>query len=344
MIWILLGAARALAASAGWWLEGPEVVERADAAALQASAERAGYHARVVKRFHLGEGWEFVTLVEGFADEAAATSAAKKLAKDTGIPLSVVHDPTRPGGSRTPVPAPAPVAAPSDAAGIIAAARAAGGGPTGGVAALARAPAVHFVFEREFELDGKRTRVVHDYWRDSTARRLSVNTNGAGTDSLSVATANAAWIKVNGHVEPRDIGVIIAQADTFAPETVLGVALDVDALFASTDSASFVVLEGAESGVRVGRGEDPTEPGLAFADVDPATGHLLRVRYVTEGGPVMFEMSDWRVAAPGVLAPGNLTLLRADGRTETIRVQRLEVADSAPPGTFSTPENDAGSP
>lgn len=341
MIWILLSTA--LAAGGGWWLEGPEMAERADAVALQSSAERGGYHARVVKRFHLGEGWEFVTLIEGFGDEEAAAAAAKKLTKD-GLKLTLVHDPAKGGATRVAVAAPPPAVSATDSSAVLAAARAVNGGPTGGVSALARASAVHFVFEREFELDGKRVTIAHDYWRDATSRRLKVETHGSGTDSTSIATAGGAWIKVGGKVESRDIGVLITQADAFAPETVLGVALDVDALFATGDALPLLLLEGAESGVRVGRGEDPTEPGLAFADVDPTTGYLLRVRYVTEGGPVSFVLGDWRVIAPSLAAPGSLAVERADGRMEVIRVQRLELVDGAPPGTFSAPQNDAGGP
>lgn len=334
---LALFASLAAAASGGWWLEGPLVSERATADSLEQVADRAGYDARVVKRFRLGEGWEFVTLVEGFADEASASAAARRLSRDAGQTFVLVHDPAKGPPTRTSVGAEAPAGGPTASA-LLGAARAAHGGPTGGAAALARARAVHFVFAREFELGGKLVKVDHDYWREVTNRRVDVKTHGVGTDSLSVATAKGAWLRAAGKVEVRDIGVLIGQADAFAPEAILGVALDVDTLLGGPDTGQYLVLEGAESGVRVGRGEDPTEPGLAFADIDPATGLLSRVRYVTEAGPVVIELSGWAPASPGVVFPALLSVERPDGRRETIRVQRLEIAEGAPAGTFAVPE------
>ncbi|GDX78815.1 hypothetical protein LBMAG42_06260 [Deltaproteobacteria bacterium] len=346
MLLLILAMARAVAATGAWWLESPEMLERASAATVESAAAKAGYSVRVVKRFHLGEGWEFVALVEGFADEAAATAAARSLNKDTGVVMTLVHDPAKGPPVRTSVDdaKKAAVVPVSDAAGVIAGCIAAHGGATGGAAALARAPAVRFEFEREFDLDSRHLVVGHEYWRDATSRRLEVRAKGGGASSLSVATANGAWIRVGDQVEKRDIGVLISQADTFAPEVVLGVALDVQTLLGGPGSEELLLLEGAESGVRVGRGEDPSEPGLAFADIDPGSGHLDRVRYVTEGGAVLFEMRDWKLLAPGVLVPGTMTLERADGRRETIHVKRLEMADTAPAGTFNAPEKDTPSP
>ncbi len=328
-----------------WWLESADLAERGEASALEAAAVRAGYSARVVKRFHLGDGWEYVTLVEGFVDEAGATAAARKLTKG-GTAFTLVHDPVRGPPSRATVrsdPDTSEASRPSVAS-LVESVRAAHGGATGGAAALARARVVHFSFDREFSLDKKSLLVSHEYWRDPTSRRVTVDTHGGATDSTSVATSSGAWLKVAGRVERRDIGVLIAQADAFAPEAVLGIALEVFALLAEGEAQTLVFLEGAETGVRIGRGEDPTQAGLAFADVDPKTGLLLRARYVTAGGPATFSMTGWSERAPGVLVPGVLVVERPDGSTETIRVIALEVADAAPPGTFGTPENEAARP
>lgn len=342
---LLLLFSIALAATGEWWLEGPQVADKATADALGSLAGRAGYEARVVKRFRLGEGWEYVTLVEGFADEAAASAAAQRLGREGGRPFVLVHDPAKGPPTRVTVAAPAePAGQGPTASSLLAAARSAHGGPAGGAAALARARAVHFVFSREFVMDKKPVTVDHDYWRDVTSRRVDVRTHGIGTDSTSVATAKGAWVRAAGKVESRDIGVLITQADAFAPEAILGVALDVDTLLGGPEPHQFVLLEGAESGLRVGRGEDPTEPGLAFADIDPKTGLLSRVRYVTEAGPLVIELAGWGTAGAGVVYPGVLSIERPDGRRESIRVQRLEITESAPAGTFAVPEITTASP
>ncbi len=333
MFLLLWAVALASDTADAWWLESPEMNERAGAEFVEASSGKVGFSVRVVKRFRLGEGWEYFALVEGFADEAAAAAAARTLQAETGVTLTLVHDPAKGRAVRTEVDKAAPEHASAGA--LIAECLAAHGGATGGAAALARSPAVHFSFERALDLEGRRVVMRHDYWRDATSRRLLVEAKGGGVGSLMVATAAGAWIRVGDKVDTRDIGVVVTQADAFAPEAVLAVALDIDGLFGAGED--MVVLEGAESGTRVGRGEDPTEPGLAFADVDPQTGRLVRVRYLTEGGPVLFELDEYRASVGGVTVPGTVTLTRTDGRREVIKVQRLDLLDSAPPGTFKAP-------
>ncbi len=334
-LWLI---AAALAEGGAWWIEGPQLAERARAEALEQVAERAGHQARVVKRFRLGQGWEFVTLVEGFADEPAARAAATRLGHDGGVEFVLVHDPARGPRVRTEVAADAPARPGPGADALLDAARVAHGGPTGGAAALARAASVHFVFERQFSLDAKRVSVRHDYWREGASRRVDVAGGGFGSDSRSVATAKGAWVAAAGSVEVRDIGVVVGVIDTFAPEAILGVALDVHTLLAADGTSGLLVLEGAEVGRRVGRGEDPSSPGLAFVDIDPVTGRMAYVRYLTAAGPVGVSLSGWAEAAPGVVYPGKLEIERPDGRRETILVQRLEVFPTAPAGTFAAPE------
>jgi hypothetical protein len=172
--------------------------------------------------------------------------------------------------------------------------------------------------------------VRHDYWRDAAGRRLAIDADGVGIDSVAVASAGGAWLKTPAGVVNRDTGLLLTAVDAFAPEAVLNLALDLVSVLRTPEVERFRVLEGAESGVRVGSGGDESEPGLSFLDIDPATGRMLRARYVTEAGPVTMEASGWKAAAPGVVVPTELTVERADGSRETIRVERLEVAERVP--------------
>jgi hypothetical protein len=318
-------------------LEAGPLAERALATEAEAVVEAAGFDARVVRRFKLGAGWQFVVLAEKFESEEAARTAAVRLAKDLGRPVSVFRV-----GATGPV-ALVPVGKTDEAppaAGVgelLAKARAAHGGDAGGAAALARGEAVHFVYTRGIELGGKAAEIRHDYWREGGARRLAVDTRGAGTDSLAIATTNAAWLRVGTAVKAVDVGVTIGTVDAFAPEAVLTLALDVGSLLTAPEVEKFKPLEGAESGVRVGQGGDESEVGLAFVDLDPATHRLVRARYVTEAGPVVYEMQGWREVAPGVVVPATVRIVRADGHVETVRVELLEVATRAPSGTFEKP-------
>ncbi|MFZ5479119.1 MAG: hypothetical protein ACOZNI_20310, partial [Myxococcota bacterium] len=284
-------------------------------------------------------GWQFVVLAERFAGEAEAREAAARLATDLGRPVSVFRI-----GAGGPVaigaPGEPPVEGPAVASGVgelVARARTAHGGEAGGAAALARGAAVHFVFTRAIALGGKPAEVRHDYWREGGSRRLAVDTRGAGKDSLAVATTQAAWLRVGDVVQGVDVGVTIGTVDAFAPEAILTLALDVQSLLSAPEVERFQPLEGAESGVRVGQGGDESEPGLSFVDLDPATGRVVRARYVTEAGPVIYEMQGWREVAQGVVVPASVRIVRADGREEIVRVEVLEIAPRAPAGTFDKP-------
>jgi hypothetical protein len=345
MMVLLYLIAQSAVAAEGWLLESAASADRGVAVSVEAAALGDGFRARVVRRFRLGEGWMHIALVEGFPDEGAAMAAAARLREETGVGFSLV-DTT--GGGRT-VKAPGPNV-PSEKSSSPSAAEMASrclsahGGQNGGVAALARAPSVHFRFTRTFLADGKSVTIQHDYWRDATSRRVAVATGRFGTDSLVVVTGGGGWIKAAGRVEARDIGVLVSQADAFSPEAILGPALDVRSLFGGMEPGTLLLLEGAESGVRVGRGEDPTGSGLAFADVDPASGLLQRVRYISDAGPVGYAFSGWRERTDGLVAPAQVEIERADGSREAITVQTLEMVERPPAGTFGTPEIDAAAP
>ncbi|MDP2314814.1 MAG: hypothetical protein Q8P41_18055 [Pseudomonadota bacterium] len=320
-----------------YYLEAAPVVDRAAATQAEQVAEAAGFPARVVRRFRLGRGWEFVVLVESFPGEAEAAAAAVRLERDLGMKMTA----WRLDGGEKPISVALaqspPVAAEVGAQAWLERARTAHGGPTGGAGALARAGAIHFTYVRTVEIAGKPVPVRHDYWREGSSRRLVVDTAGAGVDSLSVATASGAWIRAGGQVQSRDIGITIGTVDAFAPEAVLTVALEAARLLDGTETTAFRPLEGAESGLRFGIGGDEAEPGLAFVDIDPSTAQLLRVRYISEAGPITFVLSGWRRVSAGVLVPETVQVERSDGRRESLRVEGLDLLDRAPPSTFDKP-------
>jgi len=333
--WLLLSAS--LARADEYYLEAAPVPDRPAAVRVEQAVQSAGFEARVVRRFRLGKGWEFVVLVESLAGEAEAAAAAVRLERDLGVNVTA----WRLDGDEKPVSvllaATAPAAAEIGAGAWLERARVAHGGPSGGAAAIARAGAVHFTFVRTVELAGKLVSVRHDYWREGSSRRLMVETSGAAQDSLAVATGGGAWIRAGGQVQARDIGITIGMVDAFAPESVLTVALEAARLLEGSETNAFRSLEGAESGMRFGSGGDESELGLSFVDLDPLTARLARVRYVSEAGPIIFELAGWRQVAPGVLVPGTVRVERADGGAETFEVEALEVLDRAPAATFDKP-------
>lgn len=320
-----------------FFLEAAAAPDKAEATRVEQVAKAAGFDPRIVRRFRLGKGWEFAVLIEGFPGEAEATAAAVRLERDLGVRVSA----WRIDGNEKPVSltlaVPPPVAAGTGASAWIERARIAHGGDIGGAGAVGRAGAVHFTFSRTLDLAGKQVAIHHDYWREGASRRLTVDTAGAGQDSLSVATGSGAWIRAGGVVQARDIGITIGIVDAFAPEAVLTVALEAARLLSGPEVGAFRPLEGAESGLRFGAGGDESETGLSWVDIDPKTAQLLRVRYVSGAGPITFELSGWRKVAGGVLVPAEVSVERADGGRESLRVELLELLDRAPRSTFDTP-------
>lgn len=321
-----------------WYLESPPSPDRQVAAKRAEAVNAAGQKARVVKRFHLGQGWEFVVLVEGFTSSLSAGEAQARLSTALGAPLTLyrLEEGAKAGVAVESAPV-APVAQTAGAPEWLARARAAHGGETGGASALARAGAVHFVFERKLSVDGKEIVVSHDYWREGAFRRLAVDTHGGGQDSVAIANGDGAWMVVNGAVESRDLGVLIGAVDAFAPESVLNAVIEVDALLSAPEVADFRVLEGAEGVVRVGAGVDEEEAGLSFVDIDPKTSRVSAVRYISDGGPIRLTFSGYRDAAPGLLVPQRVVISRADGRHEEIIVKSLDVPTKAASGLFAKP-------
>ncbi len=124
-----------------FYVEAGSFGSRDDAAAAAALARKAGIDVRVVKRFQLNHGFEFVLLLDGVEDGAAAQKAAADLEKATSQHASVHSS----GGAPTPDVAPEQA---KTAAQWVSRVSDGLGGPTGGSDALARAPVVHFVFDR----------------------------------------------------------------------------------------------------------------------------------------------------------------------------------------------------
>lgn len=325
-------------ASGGYAVESQTIAQRAEAEALAVKVTAAGIPAHLVRRFKLGRGWEFVLVVDGLATEAAATAAAGRMEAQFHLaPVVVRLDDGPKAAPAAPGKAAEEPAARTPADWIADAVRA-HGGAAGGSARLGRSGTLHVVYARTAIVKDVEASIRHDYWRAESGRRLVVSTGGAAVDSVAVVSASGAWIATGGQVTSRDIGVLLEAVDAFAPEAVLTVALEVAPLLASPEVARFRFLEGAEGAVRLGSGADGPEPGLSYIDLDPRTGRLQRVRYVSEGGPIEWDLRAWKEVSPGVVVPLDVRIERADGRKERILIETFEVGGTPPAGTFDAPK------
>lgn len=334
----------ALAWADEYMLESTPYTQRTEAAQVQdaVQAQASAYTTRIVRRFRVGHGWEFVVLVEKIPTEAEAMALASDVQEKMGVNLAVffLEDTSR---DRSVVEPRIPETSVTVAEWLDRT-RAAHGGPTGGATLLARAPVVHFVFSRELTIDGKKSSFRHEYWRDGTSRRLLVDSSGVGKDSLAVANISGGWLVVDNAVQSRDAGVIVNAADTFAPEAVLAVVVDAWHLLAAPEVSDFRVLEGSEGGIRLGLGTNKEIQGLSYIDIDSNTGRITRARYVTSGGAVEFVLKDYREVVGNLWIPFQVEMMRADGRTEIIKIESIEIMEHSPKGIYDKPTISTTSP
>ncbi len=327
-IFLALFVHLAAAGAPDFYVEAGAFATREEAAGAVVLAKKAGLSPRIVKRFVVNHGFEFVLVIDGLGDEKTADTTAAALEKATSLHTFVLS----PGGAPEPV---APADEARTPAQWVASVAEALGGPSGGSDALARGAVVHFVFERTLRVGDKEVTFTQDYWRDGTNRRLDVKTYGAGTDSVAVTTAATAWIKTGATVTPRDIGVLVGTIDAFSPESILTVALGAVDMLHAPEVQRFTLLEGAENGLRLGTGGDESSEGLAWIDIDPKTSLLDGVRFVTGAGPIEWDLRTWKEVAPGVVVPMEIHVRRADGRHETVKVKTLEILSKSPDGEFA---------
>ena len=76
---------------------------------------------------------------------------------------------------------------------------------------------------------------------------------------------------------------------------------------------------------------------IIFFDVESESSRLARVRYVTDGGPVVYELKDYREISEGLVVPFRVEVERGDGRRELISVKVVETAGRPPSGAFDKP-------
>ncbi|MBW1877702.1 MAG: hypothetical protein JRJ84_05020 [Deltaproteobacteria bacterium] len=168
---LLLAVAFAAPTRGAYYLEGPAARTRTEAMAVVREANAEGWHARVVRRYRHGTGWEYVPLVEGFELEEVATEAARTLAERTGRSMAVYDNGGEGASGETPEPDvageapatvriaeevpqddPAPTAEAPPGSETVAAmverAVRAHGGVDGGIAVLDKAPRLLFRFRR----------------------------------------------------------------------------------------------------------------------------------------------------------------------------------------------------
>jgi hypothetical protein len=347
--WLLLCLMFAPSAWAGtFYLEAPAVPEKADATALAEAAQGQGQASRVVRRYRKGAGWEYVVVIEGFADQAAATAAAGALAGKTGKPITVFETM---GDEARAVSVEAPAAAASSAddertpeqiaAGrILEAAVKAHGGAPGGLAVVQKAEAVKFEFRRT--VPGGPT-VKHVYAERGSDRFLEVVIEkGTGTSSKSGVAQGKGWLAAgSAQATLQDTAQTATELDRFAPEAVLAFPLGFASAVTERKEFQSLVPAGGEQVdgeacevLRYDGGRAGTPLTLYVGDGD----HRVRkVVFGSDAGDVIHEFSDWKELAPGVVLPRRIRTWRGTELIDDVEVLGIDLHPKLPDDWFRAP-------
>ncbi|MCB9793348.1 MAG: hypothetical protein H6741_11565 [Alphaproteobacteria bacterium] len=340
---LLLLVSLAFAQETEFYLETPTVAARGELSALMDVAEEAGWSARVVRRYELGEGWTYALVVEDFDDAEAAQDAATRLAEIGGMGVAVYRREGRSGvrvsadwpedqgpGGREPGALP-----PADE--ILLRAVRALGGREGGSARLAQSPAVRFNFEREVAGDAGPIRARHSYLRADKSLRLEIEIlDGEGQSSLTVVGSEGAWVRTEAGVVARDPGRASELLEAFAPEQILNYPMRF---------ASLVASDPAHDALRtVALREDLQRPCYQLEDgeglgvcVDSSTWHPVEVSLDSGAGLVRYHYRDWREIDTGLVMPFEVEMQRDGAVIERVRVTEISLLGEVEAALFTAP-------
>ena len=329
--------------------------EAADAALLEYGPD--GEHMRVSRRFVRGSGWRYVVRLDGFEDRESALLAAQSFSSDQG-PVQVVEglgykraivatvgDDAGPAASTDAEPDLEEGGLPS-AGSVLKTASKAHGGRTGGSRALAKANTLRFEFTSTTVVGEKDWKIRHRYYRSADRARLDVDMlKGDGVSNTVVLGAGGkAWVATHALVRDRDALQAAEMLARFAPETgLLSIPLGFATDIKEASEWRHLVTSGRVNHTgtphlrlvpKAGEDLNPME-GALFAE---ESGLLSRVTWVTRGGRVTFEFSDYKIVAEDVVVPFRVRVERNGGLVEEVVVESLEVDPVLGESLFGEPE------
>ena len=324
-------------------VESEPLVDRDAALVLQAQLEDAGAEARLVRRFHQGQGWRFVVVVE-HVEDAAQADALAALSES----MSVIAVPGAAVEAAPITPAAPPPAAEEEPArlmsadAILRAASRAHGGRESGSAALAGADTVRFAYTRSVPAGEGRLLVDNLYLRSGDALRLEVHIEeGEGTDSCTILTADQqGWISVDGAVTARDGERTLEILQRFSPESILALPLglpeDVEtaAAWRLLQTTARVEEDGQEVWL-LEQASDSDLDGLIEATFDVKQHLLRRATWRLESGLLTFLYADY--TGQDLVVPLRTSIAAEGGTLEEITITELTLDPELDEALFAAP-------
>ena len=335
-------------------IESEPFIQRGDAVVrhgevMAALPEDTTATVRLVRRFHQGQGWRYLVVIEG-AQSAAAAQALAEVAQglEVILPADMVLEPEPIIEPVEPVVAPAEPDGPRllDATGVLRAAVRAHGGHEGAGIMLGQAESVRFSYTRAVpEEDGELIAVNH-FLRKGEAVRLEVEIeSGSGTNSTTTLTADQhGWVSVGDEHTERDSGRTLEILERFSPEAVLAIPLgfpeDVETAAAWRSLETVDRLTEGEVEVWLLRGPevDGEASGLKEASFGVRERRLKRVTWGSPRGDITFTYDDYQTLGDDLIIPFRTRIERDGELIEEITVSNFEVNPLLDDVLFAAPQ------
>jgi hypothetical protein len=330
-------------------IESEPYIVRGDAVLLhseivEAFPEDSTATVRLVRRFHQGQGWRYLVVIEGAeSPEEAAALAALVGGLEVILPEALVEEVSQP----EPVEVVVEPEAPAEerlmpAEGVLrAAVRAHGGGEGAGIL-IEQAESIRFSYTRTVpEGDGQLVATNH-FLRSGDALRLEVEIgSGTAVDSTTILTTDrVGWVTVDGVNTERDPGRTLEILERFSPGAVLAVPLGFP-----EDVATASVWRVLETVERIGDGDEALwvlrgeeDSGLQEAAFGVRDRLLRQVTWTASQGDITFTYDDYQSLEKDLIVPFHTRIERDGELIEEITVLTFEVNPVLADGLFSAPQ------
>lgn len=310
--------------------------------------EGAAERPRLVRRYHQGEGWRYVVVIENMEPKRARTVAGMADGLTAILPEEAA--PQQPAQRPKPAPAVVVVTEPSapaaepkperkprgerlpEADTLLQAAVKAHGGSDGAGNRLRAADTLRFSYDRMVPVSGGTLVAHNEFLRRGDALRLVIEIReGEGVNSTTTLTEEKkGFVAVEGQVTERDGGRTLEMLERFSPEAVLSIPLglpeDVATAAAWRDLQTVRQEDASGRQLWVVRGE-PREDGLGLREAafDAEQQRLAWVVWVAESGEVTFRYTDYRTLGEDLVVPFKTRIERDGALVEEISVASLEL-------------------
>ncbi len=319
--------------SADFYVEGPALVDRADAVAMSRAASQDGHKARV-ERHQVDEDWQFTVRIDGFTDRDSAVKAATSLGDHLGVEMSV-----REGGE-------------GESAGAVSAPRGEGVAPQDAASLIARAVGAHratsekvgeagsLLFEYQRRLpDGE---IIDHRWASRGDDRYVslVVVAGDAVSSETRAVGEVGWLTVGeGQGTKSDRIHALEAIAHFEPAEIIPFILAFPSIAETRREIQLLEFDGESdlegSATLMLRYDGDRATGPIALELDAKSYQVRRV--IFEGGKLVHQFDDYKPLTKGLVVPARIRTWRDGQLADEVELRTLDPDPKLSDAWFSVP-------